>query len=137
MADTGDHDLIVRVATGGRNVSSYVGRLPNGHKIPGGARPIEHVAIFLSSIAGAAMLALAFHWNVLTALVFGAGVGCCGAAALKAIPYDESVSPVNAFYRIITLIANRRPIVVAGDDRDEIDEEELASTILHAEEISH
>ena len=137
MPNSGGDDLIVRVATGGRNVRSYVGRLPNGHKIPGGARPIEHVVIFLSSVAGAAMLALSCHWNVLPALVIGAGVGCCGAAALKSVPFDESVSPVNAFYRMIMLIVNRRPVVIVGDDWDEIDEEELASALLHAEQTAH
>ncbi|SLH38889.1 hypothetical protein [Mycobacteroides abscessus] len=134
MTDAEDLDIIVRVATGGRRVRRYVGKLPHGHNMPFGARPIEQVVAVLVSVIGAGMLALTFQWPVLSALGAGTVVGFGLALALKAIPYDEAVPPVNALMRIGLLIISSRPIVLTGDDAEDIANDELAHPFIASNE---
>lgn len=119
-------DLIVRIATGGRRIRPYVGKLPGGRKMWGGARPAEQVAAVVISIVTAVVIAAFLHQKILPALGIGTVLGFGLAAALHYMPYDESVPPLNALIRLAALLTNRKPIVLHGDEADSGDSADSA-----------
>lgn len=119
-------DLIVRIATGGRRIRPYVGKLPGGRRVPGGARPLEQVAAVVISILTAVIVAASLHYKILPAVGIGVVAGFGLAVALHFMPYDESVPPLNALLRLASLLTNRKPIVLHGDEADTNDNTENA-----------
>jgi hypothetical protein len=107
----------VRVATSGRRFRTYVGRLPGGRKIPGGARPIEQIVGFTVT-----MIATIFATRLLpysAVAIFGTGVVLAFAvtAALSLIKYD-GVPVLGKTARILSLLFDRKPTVIAREELD-------------------
>lgn len=107
----------VRVATAGRRFRTYVGRLPGGRKIPGGARPIEQIVGFTATLIATIFATRLLPYNAVTifgtGLIFAIGV----TAALSLIKYD-GVPVLGKTARIFGLMLDRKPTVIAREELD-------------------
>lgn len=105
----------VRVATAGRRFRTYVGRLPGGRKIPGGARPIEQIVGFTATLVATIFATRLLPFNAI--VVFGTGVLLAVAvtAALSLIKYD-GVPVLGKAARLVSLIVDRKPTVLAREE---------------------
>ncbi|RFZ07572.1 hypothetical protein DSM43518_03314 [Mycobacterium marinum] len=107
----------VRVATAGRRFRTYVGRLPGGRKIPGGARPIEQIVGFTATLIATIFATRLLPYNAVTifgtGLIFAIGV----TAALSLIKYD-GVPVLGKTARILGLMLDRKPTVIAREELD-------------------
>jgi len=105
----------VRVATAGRRFRTYVGRLPGGRKIPGGARPIEQIVGFTVTLVATIFATRLLPFNAI--VVFGTGVLLAVAvtAALSLIKYD-GVPVLGKAARLMSLIVDRKPTVLAREE---------------------
>lgn len=105
----------VRVATAGRRFRTYVGRLPGGRKIPGGARPIEQIVGFTAILIATIFATRLLPFNAIA--IFGTGVLLAFAvtAALSLIKYD-GVPVLGKTGRLLSLIADRKPTVLAREE---------------------
>ena len=106
---------LVRVATAGRRFRTYVGRLPGGRKIPGGARPIEQIVGFTATLVATIFATRVLPFNALA--VFGTGVLLAVAvtAALSLIKYD-GVPVLGKAARMLSLVFDRKPTVLAREE---------------------
>jgi hypothetical protein len=107
----------VRVATSGRRFRTYVGRLPGGRRLPGGARPIEQIVGFTATLVVTIVATRVLPYNALT--VFGCGVlvAFLVPAGLSFIKYD-GVPVLGKTARTIGLIFDRKPTVLAREELD-------------------
>ncbi|RFZ63217.1 hypothetical protein DE4576_04858 [Mycobacterium marinum] len=107
----------VRVATAGRRFRTYVGRLPGGRKIPGGARPIEQIVGFTATLIATIFATRLLPYNAVSifgiGLIFAIGV----TAALSLIKYD-GVPVLGKTARILGLMLDRKPTVIAREELD-------------------
>ncbi|MGV0743883.1 hypothetical protein [Mycolicibacterium sp. XJ870] len=106
---------VVKIATGSRRFRTWVGRLPGGRRLIGGARPIEQVVAVLVCFTASGLAAIVFPVNALAALTVGAATGVGVAFVLSLIPYDNV--PVTArVARLALLLVDRKPSVVAAEE---------------------
>lgn len=105
----------VRVATAGRRFRTYVGRLPGGRKLPGGARPIEQIVGFTVILIATIFATRLLPFNAIA--IFGTGVllAFAVAASLSLIKYD-GVPVLGKTARLLSLIADRKPTVLAREE---------------------
>jgi len=105
----------VRVATAGRRFRTYVGRLPGGRRIPGGARPIEQIVGFTATLVGTIVATRLLPFNAIA--IFGTGVllSIAVTAALSLIKYD-GVPVLGKASRLLSLIVDRKPTVLAREE---------------------
>ncbi|MBY0285698.1 MAG: hypothetical protein K2X52_00895 [Mycobacteriaceae bacterium] len=105
----------VRVATAGRRFRTYVGRLPGGRRIPGGARPIEQIVGFTVMLVATIFATRLLPFNAI--VVFGTGVllAIVVTAALSLIKYD-GVPVLGKTSRLVSLIVDRKPTVLAREE---------------------
>jgi hypothetical protein len=121
----------VRVATSGRRFRTYVGRLPGGRRLPGGARPIEQIVGFTGTLIATIIAIKVLPYNALT--VFG-----CGLVVAFGIPFGlsfikyDGVPVLGKTTRMIGLIFDRQPTVLA---REELDRQAAANP--HAFVVDH
>lgn len=106
---------VVKVATGSRRFRTWVGRLPGGRRLIGGARPIEQVVAVLVCFAASGFVAIAFPVNALAALAIGAATGVGVAFVLSLVPYDN-VPVTTRLTRVVMLLVDRKPTVVAVEE---------------------
>ncbi|WP_099025047.1 hypothetical protein [Mycolicibacterium palauense] len=107
----------VRVATSGRRFRTYVGRLPGGRKLPGGARPIEQIVGFTAILVATIFATRLLPYNAVA--VFGTGVilAFVVTAALSLIKYD-GVPVLGKTARLVSLVVDRKPTVLAREELD-------------------
>ena len=107
----------VRVATSGRRFRTYVGRLPGGRKLPGGARPIEQIVGFTAMLVATIFATRLLPYNAVA--IFGTGVILAFAvsAALSLIKYD-GVPVLGKTARLVGLVVDRKPTVLAREELD-------------------
>jgi hypothetical protein len=121
----------VNVATSGRRFRTYVGRLPGGRKLPGGARPIEQVvgftAILIATIAAARLL----PYNALAIFSFGGVLAVAVTIALTFIKFD-GVPVIGKTVRIVALIVDHTPTIVASEELDRQATTNPPAFVIHA-----
>ena len=107
----------VRVATSGRRFRTYVGRLPGGRRLPGGARPIEQIVGFTATLVATIFATRLLPYNAIA--VFGTGLLLAFAVteALSLIKYD-GVPVLGKAARVVSLIVDRKPTVLAREELD-------------------
>lgn len=113
----------VHVATSGRRFRTYVGRLPGGRKLPGGARPIEQIVGFTATLSATIIATRVLPYNALTTFGCGVLIAIAITAGLSFIKYD-GVPIWGKTARTIGLVFDRRPTVLA---REELDRQVLAN----------
>lgn len=107
----------VRVATSGRRFRTYVGRLPGGRRLPGGARPIEQVVAFTATLIATIFATRLLPYNALIVFATGVAVAIAVTVALAAIKYD-GVPIFAKTARTMALLFDRKPTVVASEELD-------------------
>lgn len=105
----------VRVATGGRRFRTYVGRLPGGRRIPGGARPIEQIVGFTAILIVTIFAIRLLPFNAIATFGAGAFLACAVTAALSLIKYD-GIPVLGKTARLASLIVDRKPTVLAREE---------------------
>jgi hypothetical protein len=107
----------VGVSTSGRRFRTYVGRLPGGRRLPGGARPIEQVVAFIGVWAATIVATRLLPYNAL--LIFGCGgmFAVAVTVGLSFIKYD-GVPVIGKTMRTLSLMVDRKPTVVAAEELD-------------------
>ena len=81
----------VRVATAGRRFRTYVGRLPGGRKLPGGARPIEQIVGFTVVLIATIFATRLLPFNAIA--IFGTGVLLAFAVAASSVRFSAMIPP--------------------------------------------
>lgn len=107
----------VRVATSGRRFRTYVGKLPGGRRLPGGARPIEQIVGFTAMICLTILAIVTLPYNALIIFAVGLVTAFAVTAALGLIKYD-GVPVLGKATRILTLVVDRKPTVLAREELD-------------------
>lgn len=105
----------VRVATAGRRFRSYVGRLPGGRRLPGGARPIEQIVGFTVMLAATVVAVIVLPYNALVIFGIGMLLAFVTTAALGLIKYD-GVPVLGKTSRLVSLVVDRKPTVLAREE---------------------
>jgi hypothetical protein len=107
----------VNVATAGRRFRTYVGRLPGGRRMPGGARPIEQVVAFIGIWAATIAATRLLPYNALVIFACGGMLAVAVTVGLSLIKYD-GVPVIGKTLRALSLIVDRKPTVVAAEELD-------------------
>lgn len=107
----------VHVATSGRRFRTYVGRLPGGRKLPGGARPIEQIVGFTAMLALTVASIAVLPYNAPLIFVTGLAINLVVTIALGQIKYD-GVPILGKTARTLSLIFDRKPTVLAREELD-------------------
>ncbi|KAA1250694.1 hypothetical protein F0Q45_08345 [Mycobacterium simiae] len=106
---------LVRVATSGRRFRTYVGRLPGGRRLPGGARPIEQVVGFTATGVLTIIAILVVPYNALAVFAVGLIAAFAVTAVLSLIKYD-GVPVLGKTVRMSSLVFDRKPSVLAREE---------------------
>ncbi|MFN6548390.1 hypothetical protein [Mycolicibacterium nivoides] len=107
----------VCVATSGRRFRTYVGRLPGGRKMPGGARPIEQLVCFTAVLVLSVIATKLLPFNALAIVGTGVILAIAVTAPLGLIKYD-GVPILGKTVRTLGLIFDRKPTVLAREELD-------------------
>lgn len=118
----------VGIATSGRRFRTYVGRLPGGRKIPGGARPIEQIVGFIGTVILTIFAARMLPYNTIVVFACGLCLATAMTVGLSFIKYD-GVPVLGKAARIISLLVDRKPVVLA---REELDRQHAANPEIFA-----
>lgn len=107
----------ILVATAGRTVRNYVGTFPGGRRIPGGPRPQELIFGFTAVLITTMVIAAVLPVKTLTVAGFGLAAEVIVLTVLSLIKWD-GVPIMNKMIRLLRLLADRKPIVVAVEELD-------------------
>lgn len=107
----------ILVATSGRTVRNYVGTFPGGRRIPGGPRPQELIFGFTAVLITTMIVAAFVPVRALTVAGVGLAAEIVVLSALSLIKWD-GVPILNKMIRLLRLLADRKPIVVAAEELD-------------------
>jgi len=91
--------------------------MPGGRKLPGGPRPQEQIVATAIVLALAALVSAFTDLNVAAIFGVAAIVEALTITILSLIKYD-GISTIYKIQKILTLLADRSPVVVSAEDLD-------------------